>query len=111
MPECNHKDMVRVRNIWFRYDMLITEVRSSLQNVCTAAPEEDAKEEEEEGLTQKYQEWCTAIGPDLSRYCALIGWDHDATTALLCHVDVDTAQGTQSSLIGEFLAFRCVFLS
>ena len=30
LPECNHKDMVRVRNIWFRYDMLITEVRSSL---------------------------------------------------------------------------------
>ena len=30
IPECIHKDMVRVRNIWFRYDMLITEVRSSL---------------------------------------------------------------------------------
>ena len=80
--------------------------------VCTAAPEEDEEEEEEEkeeGQTQKYQELATAIGPDLSRYCALIGWDHDATPALLCHVD--TAQGTQSSLIGEFLAFHCVFLS
>ena len=42
----------------------------------------------------------------LSRHCALIGWDHGvATPAFLCHKD--TAQGTQSSLLGAILAFHC----
>ena len=40
------------------------------------------------------QQWSTLIGPDPSRYSALIGWDHGAATpALLCHRD--TAQGIQ----------------
>ena len=54
-------------------------------------------------------EWRPLIGPDPSRYCALIGWDHGvATPALLCHKD--TAQGTLSPLLGAFLVFRCVLL-
>ena len=33
-------------------------------------------------------EWTTLISLDPSRYCALIGWDHDAPEpALLCHCD------------------------
>ena len=42
----------------------------------------------------------------LSRHCTLIGWDNcKAAPAPLCHKD--TAQGTQSSLLEAFLAFRC----
>ena len=45
---------------------------------------------------QAPSEWTTLIGPDPSRYCALIGWDHGvARPALLCHKG--TAQGTQST--------------
>ena len=55
-------------------------------------------------------EWSNPIGPDPSRYCALIGWNHCvATPALLCHKD--TAQGTQSPLLRAFLAFHCVFMA
>ena len=50
-------------------------------------------------------ELSTLIGPEHSRYCALIGWDHsNATPALLCHKEPD--QGIQSPLLGAFLAFR-----
>ena len=45
-----------------------------------------------------------------SRYCDLIGLDQSvATTALLCHKD--TAQGTQSSLLGVLFAFRWFFVA
>ena len=44
---------------------------------------------------------------DPSRYCALIGWDHNA--ALICHKD--TAQGSQSLLIEAFLASPCVLMA
>ena len=43
------------------------------------------------------------------RHCALIGWIMMLlSTALLCHKD--TAQDTQSLLLGIFLTFRCVFM-
>ena len=52
-------------------------------------------------------EWGTLIGPDTSRHCALIGWDHGvATPAVLCHKDT-----AQSPLLGEFLTFRCFFMA
>ena len=48
-------------------------------------------------------EWSILIGPDLSRNCALIGWDQRvATPALLCHKD--TVQ------LGDLLAFRWFFM-
>ena len=54
-------------------------------------------------------EWSTLIGRDPLRYCALIGWIIMLLMpALLCHKD--TAQGTQSPLLGAFLAFHCVFM-
>ena len=44
-------------------------------------------------------EWSTLIGPDPSRHCALIGWDHGvATPALLCHKE--PARRIQSPLLG-----------
>ena len=46
---------------------------------------------------------CTIILQVLSRYCALIGSDHGAATHAR---QKDTAQGTQSSLLWAFVAFR-----
>ena len=44
-----------------------------------------------------WTEWSTLIGPDPSKYCALIGWDNEVCTpALSCHKD--TAEGTQRPL-------------
>ena len=56
-------------------------------------------------------EWSTLIGPDPSRHCDLIGWDHiiDATPALLCHKE--PAQGTQSPLLGALIAFRWIVMA
>ena len=34
-----------------------------------------------------------------------------ATPAPLCHKDTAKAQGTQTPLLGAFLAFRCVFMA
>ena len=51
----------------------------------------------------------TFIGPDPSRYCALVGWDHGvAKPGLLCHKD--TAEGTQNSLLRAIYIFRCVLM-
>ena len=33
-----------------------------------------------ENIITRSQEWSTVFGPDPSRYCALIGWDHDVVT-------------------------------
>ena len=33
-----------------------------------------------ENIITRSQEWSTVFGPDPSRYCALIGWDHDDVT-------------------------------
>ena len=55
-------------------------------------------------------EWNTLIGRDPSRYCVLIGWDHGvATPAFLSHKEPD--QGTQSPLLGAFLALRSFFMA
>ena len=39
-------------------------------------------------------EWSTLIGPDPSRYCALIGWDYGAATPALLYLK-EPIQGTQ----------------
>ena len=33
-----------------------------------------------ENIITRSQEWSTVFGPDPSRHCALIGWDHDVVT-------------------------------
>ena len=68
--------------------------------------EEDDAEDEPSREETLGSEWSTLIGRGPSRYCVLIG---AATPALLCHKD--TAQGTQSPLLGPFLAFRCVYMA
>ena len=51
----------------------------------------------------------TLFGRGLSRSCALIGVMMVLMPALSCRKD--TAQGTQSPLLGAFLVFPCVFMA
>ena len=57
-------------------------------------PGRDGPAQVQDWRGRQQAEWRPLIGPELSRYCALIGWDHGvATPALLCYKD--TAQDTQ----------------
>ena len=61
-------------------------------------------------LGERYsQAWLSLV--KLLHYCALIGRElhSDATPALLCHKE--PAQGTQSPLLGVFLAFHWFFMA
>ena len=65
-------------------------------------------EADQSALVAKQQQqagWVTLIGRGLS----LVNWLVLLTSALLCHKD--TAQGTQSPLLGAFLAFRWFFIA
>ena len=81
-----------------------------LENISVGASHPSTESLYQPGLYRQYSQSQQAesrplIGPDPSRYCALIGWDHSvATPALLCHKD--RAQGTQSTVLGAFLSFR-----